>query len=82
MSCSVFQEVRTGLWQKGKFKGQSSSEFSGNTGYRGRKTTGGRQKSAEDSKTSDPEGHVEKKAETLSLAFRKKVETPVVALSH
>lgn len=74
-SYSVFQEVRTGLWHN-KFKGQSSSEFSGNTGYRGRKATGGRQKSAGDSKTGGPEGHEEKKAETLSLAFKKKSENP------
>lgn len=69
MSCSVLQEVRTGLWQNDKIKEQTSSEVSGNAGYRGRKATGGRQKPAGDYKTGAPKGHAEKKAETLSLAF-------------
>lgn len=37
MSCSVLQEVWTGLWQNNKFKGPSSSELSGSTCYRRRK---------------------------------------------
>lgn len=42
--------------ENSKFKGQSSSELSGNTGYRGRKATGGRKKPAGYSKTGGPEG--------------------------
>lgn len=81
MSCSVLQEVRTGLWQNNKIKEQSSSEVSGDAGYRGKKATGGRQKPAGDYKTGAPEGHVEKKAETLSLAFKKGSGNPCCCTS-